>query len=363
MAVRLKKLISVLIYRLHLWPVILRLCGRFQRQPVLAVFTFHRILALPASDQYLQGYERGVSAADFDRQLTQILRLFRVVDVTTFAEIATRERPFSDHTPLALLTFDDADTSQLPVLERLADQGLPAVLFVATSFIESDHRFYHLRLTNICNQLDDSCWREIAASVPNPAVKTVIQEYLPNVRERRREFRRKLIAPFDALPPKQRDALLTQWESSLKTGYTLGIRCMDWSDIKRLASRGITVGSHTVNHNQLALLDRADQEFELRESRQGLERALGLRVATICYPQGSFDENTAELCQEAGYEFGFTSNKGLVDCPLIGQRKYLVPRVDLDCGPDHQIAWSIGSIALKQYLRAKGHTQPRTNRQ
>lgn len=342
-----KKLVSITAYYLRLWPLAFRLSRGKDNKPVLAVFMFHRVNPGEPDEKYLQGYERGISKETYERQIDQIARLYRIIDLTEFTKIVTGEKAPEGNRPLALLTYDDADQDHPSLaFDTLVRQGFAGVSFVPTGFIGTNKRFYHLRLTNIVNRYGNEDWQEVLTTAIPPSVVVVIEEFLPNIAGRKREFRRKLIAPFEALVPSERDQLLQRWEERIGFAYDLDIRCLDWEGVRALPSMGIAVGSHTVNHNRLAMLTTAEKEKELTESRAVLEREIGSPVETICYPEGSFDEETLELGQRAGYRLGFTTVDSPVDYPLRGRDLLRIPRVGAGAGSNHEIAFTLGAAAI-----------------
>ncbi len=346
-----KKLVSIFAYYLHLWPLVFGLCRLKDKEPVMAVFMFHRVNPGEPNQKYLQGYERGISRETYERQIDQISRLYKIIDLPEFTRIVTGEKAPDGKTPLALMTYDDADQDHPSLaFAKLVSRGHAAVSFVPTGFIGTEKRFYHLRLTNICNRFSNEIWQEVLQTDLPADVKAVVKESLPDIAGRRREFRRSLIAPFEAIPPSERDELLHLWEERINFAYDLDIRCMDWDGVRKLSARGIAVGSHTVNHNRLAMLGTGEKTMELTESRAVLERETGIPVETICYPEGSFDEETLDLSAQAGYKLGFTTVDGLVDYPRQGRDLLQIPRVGAGTGADHEIAFSIGAAAFRKLI-------------
>lgn len=349
-----KKLVSITAYYLHLWPLVFRLCRLKDKKPVLAVFMFHRINPGEPDQKYLQGYERGISKETYDRQVNQISRLYRLIDLAEFTRIITGEQVPMGGKPMALLTFDDADKDHPSLaFAKLSRHGFPGVSFVPTGFIGTSKRFYHLRLTNICNRFDNETWQEIARTNIPESVKIVIEEFSPEITARIRAFRRRLIAPFEDIRPSERDALLHDWEARIGFAYDLDICCMDWDGVRNLPKQGVAVGSHTVNHNRLAMLGAEEKTKELAESKAVLEREIGATVETICYPEGSFDKETLELSAGAGYRLGFTTEDDLVDYPRQGLDLFRIPRVGAGVGAGHEIAFSIGAAAFRRLVGPK----------
>ncbi|GFH41851.1 deacetylase [Lactococcus hodotermopsidis] len=73
----------------------------------------------------------------------------------------------------------------------------------------------------------------------------------------------------------------------------------------------ISLESHTVNHPDLEYLTNDQADSELRDSKQELDRLLKQKTSVICYPAGRYNNETAELAENAGYKLGLTTNPGL----------------------------------------------------
>lgn len=63
-----------------------------------------------------------------------------------------------------------------------------------------------------------------------------------------------------------------------------GKECLTWSEVRELHSKGICIGSHTVTHPELKLLNRAEVEYEISRSKQAIEDKIGSSVKSFSYP-------------------------------------------------------------------------------
>ena len=91
---------------------------------------------------------------------------------------------------------------------------------------------------------------------------------------------------------------------------------LGWSELSALGNAGWEVGSHTVNHPLLTLLDDDHLARELGESRAALEGRFG-SCETIAYPYGVADGRVAAAAAAAGYIAGCTlTGVHLEDEPL-----------------------------------------------
>jgi peptidoglycan/xylan/chitin deacetylase (PgdA/CDA1 family) len=76
---------------------------------------------------------------------------------------------------------------------------------------------------------------------------------------------------------------------------------------------GIEIGSHTVDHVNLARQSGAGMRYQVTVSKQALERLLGHPVYSFCYPYGGFNSSAAWAVQSAGYRDATTTKFGFVD--------------------------------------------------
>ena len=95
---------------------------------------------------------------------------------------------------------------------------------------------------------------------------------------------------------------------------------MQWEHLRSMRDQGFTIGSHTVNHADLAGESEAVAWSELTRSRDDLRRELGLRDVILGYPYGGRQHMTAQrldLVKQAGYTGCLSayggSNVGSVD--------------------------------------------------
>lgn len=75
---------------------------------------------------------------------------------------------------------------------------------------------------------------------------------------------------------------------------------------------GFEIGSHTVDHPNLARSAPGNVNFELMASKQALEQLLGHPVLSFCYPSGQFNGSTAAAVEAAGYTNATTTAFGYI---------------------------------------------------
>jgi peptidoglycan/xylan/chitin deacetylase (PgdA/CDA1 family) len=77
---------------------------------------------------------------------------------------------------------------------------------------------------------------------------------------------------------------------------------MSADQVRQVAAAGQEVGSHTMTHVRLSLLDPATLAAEVTDSRSVLEDVLQAPVPSFCYPYGDFDAAASRAVRDAGYD-------------------------------------------------------------
>ena len=91
-------------------------------------------------------------------------------------------------------------------------------------------------------------------------------------------------------------------------------RFLNWEEAREMQAGGMTIGSHTATHRILSQLTPEEQTVELAQSKQEIEKQLGVEVSTLAYPvgtRGAFDETTQKIALQAGYKMCFSFYNGL----------------------------------------------------
>jgi peptidoglycan/xylan/chitin deacetylase (PgdA/CDA1 family) len=87
---------------------------------------------------------------------------------------------------------------------------------------------------------------------------------------------------------------------------------LTWNTLRDLERDGFTIGSHTVHHRNLTMLSPAEAWLELTQSRETLQRHLGVPVDWFSYPVGAEDSTVVQLVRRAGYLLAVTEQPGFV---------------------------------------------------
>ncbi|TCJ01929.1 polysaccharide deacetylase family protein [Cytobacillus praedii] len=97
------------------------------------------------------------------------------------------------------------------------------------------------------------------------------------------------------------------------------------SDLKMMADSGIiSIQSHTATHPDLTKIK--DYEYELKESKDKIQKITGKPVNALAYPYGNFNNKVVEETKKY-YMFGLTTTPELFSETGIKDEFYLLPRI------------------------------------
>ncbi len=295
--------------------------GRSWWKDSLTVLNYHRI-----ADPQREGedtFRPNISASpeQFERQMDYLTRWFRVVslrEVVDWLDGRHRLPPYA-----ALITFDDGYldnyTHAYPILRRY---GLPAVIFLATGYLETDRPFY---------------WDLVAYCLHHTTQR---QLFLPDGTLRcwtcQRDAERiaeEVIRQLKALPEVEKRAWLEQLPEQSgvvpPVGFFAGLM-LRWEQVREMRQNGIEFGGHTMTHPILTCisLEQAWQEIEGGTAR--LVQELGEIPLGFAYPNGGptdFNADVQRLVEQAGYRLAFTLLHGPSRLWEVRQEPFAVRRV------------------------------------
>jgi peptidoglycan/xylan/chitin deacetylase (PgdA/CDA1 family) len=116
-----------------------------------------------------------------------------------------------------------------------------------------------------------------------------------------------------------------------------GRHCLTWKEVKVLRSNGIQIGSHTVTHPELELLQPARIDDEIGRSKQTIEDRIGEAVKSFSYPYAFPESNrpliasVSRTLKKHGYENGVSTILG-----TAGQEadRFFLPRLPINSWDD-----------------------------
>lgn len=293
---------------------IVALFRRCYRGHVL-VLMYHGVL--PDEERCAEGDWLQVRASEFRSQMEYLARHYEVCDISR-ALLGKRSAR-----PLAIVTFDDGYANNcrtaLPILRQLE---LPATIFVATGFADTQRLFWWDRLRH--------------GSPDGKAPRSEEYDRLKSLHAH----------DIDA----EVDAILDANGAGQKPLPTESYRALNRSEIAELLGSGLVeLGSHTHQHEILLGLTDNEIRSTLDQSAKCL-RQWGSSARWFAAPNGDFREDQIPLIQEAGFEVCVGTQTGLWKAP---NERLSIPRIGIGRGLtlDEFALATCGALAWWQALR------------
>ncbi len=201
--------------------------------------------------------------------------------------------------PKMLITFDDgyADSHEViaPILERA---GIPAIFFIAPGVLDKRQLGAWDRIAYLVKKFKGKQFRFrgrdfIMARGPRTVYLELAKWSQSSLPDRGDEFVAELGATL---------------EIPLATPEMMGRELVTWDQVRDLKRRGFSIGGHSYSHRVLSSLSLADQEEEMKLTRQRLEEEQ-IYPRSFAFPFGTpntYSWETREAAKNAGFEFIFS---------------------------------------------------------
>ena len=137
------------------------------------------------------------------------------------------------------------------------------------------------------------------------------------------------------------------WNGRTAAG-TPTLPLLEWTELERLVTAGITLGAHTRTHRPLTHLDAAAIEDEIAGSAECLRRRFGVAPQAFAYPYGAVTQTASDKVS-ATFSWGVTTEHRPFG---VSERPALIPRLDMYYyrAPGRLEAWQTPSF--KRHLMA-----------
>jgi peptidoglycan/xylan/chitin deacetylase (PgdA/CDA1 family) len=265
----------------------------------LSVLVYHRVVSEP--DPMRPALP---TTEEFRQQMELIARCFRVLPLGEAVDRmyagALPERALS-------ITFDDgyADNHSLafPIAHRL---GLPMTFFVASGFLDGG-RMWNDTVIEFFRRVEDPL-EGLAILGIGAALSEAPAPIL------RRNAAARAIGHLKHLSFPERAARTEQLEA--RCSFPLPTDLMMTSgQVRSLAHEGMDIGSHTLTHPILKLVDRPTARSQIAQDKTELEKITGKPVDLFAYPNGKsgqdFTARDVALVQELGFKAAVTTEPGV----------------------------------------------------
>lgn len=179
------------------------------------------------------------------------------------------------------ISFDDGKRSNLTLVPIIEKYNVPVTVFVATEALHTGNYWW--------------------------------------------EFVREKYGHFEQFKRRPYDDFIKEL-SELKVLYTPSRTAMTVDELQEFAKNDlVTIGSHTVTHPILTSVPDDVLEYELKASKEELEKLLGTTIDVFSYPNGNLRKREVELARNY-YKMAFTTQSKY---PRLSDDLMLVPRIAL----------------------------------
>lgn len=270
----------------------------------LRIPAYHRVDDLEADPDLDPGLI-SATPSEFRTHCELIARRYAAISLADLWAALLGERPLPPRA--VLLTFDDGYEdfahNAWPILREF---GLPAVLFVPTSFPDTpgpgfwwDRLYYALEHTK----------RE---SIDFPG----LGELALADAEDRRKAHLALRLHVKTLPHTEAAEKLDTLIGNLADVPSLH-RVLGWEALRKLSGEGLDVCSHSHLHGLCTRLSSEELAEDLATSKRIVEAELGHAAApsAFAYPSGANDGRVRRATQQAGYDLAFGGRRGIDRVP------------------------------------------------
>jgi peptidoglycan/xylan/chitin deacetylase (PgdA/CDA1 family) len=251
-----------------------------------------------------------------------------------------------------IVTFDDGWRDNYEVaFPILTDLGVPATVFLTAKSIDSNDApwFERLRFVLVDSFSNKQRMKYMATIfkkygiVDNQSgtLSTYSLYYI---------LRDRLVGKN----PEYIDRLLTDLETNSPTFSRRRRVMLNWEELRDMSRRGITFGSHGLNHWAHPTLRTEERREEIYTSKFLLENAGINFVPAFSFPNGLIDMESLAMIRQAGYRGVFAASKKNVrgiDCDFLYSRVCLSQSVT---GTDDLLAWRLAMCRLRKEFVCSG---------
>jgi peptidoglycan/xylan/chitin deacetylase (PgdA/CDA1 family) len=316
---------------------------------MLTIVAYHYVRDLPRTR-----YPRikGLLTEKFEGQLDYITKHYTVCSI---GQVLSAMRGEDELPPNpCLLTFDDGLLDHyLTVFPRLEERGIVGSFYPPAEAIEKHKVLDVHKIHFILASMED---RQKLVEDVSDLVKRYRTEYdIPADEELYQRFASqggwsdppeivyvKSVLQW-GLPELIRSdvvhRLFTQYVTADEGAFARELY-MDIDQLRCMARHGMDIGGHGYKHALLGTLPRHEQKQEIDLTVDFLTKICGQKPVdwVMCYPHGSYDDDTVELLNQVGCALGLAVHVGLVSDFSNPFRLERLDTNDLPCSGDANIS-------------------------
>lgn len=284
---------------------LLRQLSRVSARSVV-IIRYHSVQDDPEAFAHTIGTGIIHSTDVFRKQMRLIAERYNPVSMDEVAAFlaGNRELPRS----AVAVTFDDGYKDNYEIAAPiLREHGIPTTFYVIVGSIECDDAPWFVRIRGAFGATKKTAWRDKKGrtyDLTNPTGKQ-------QARRQATAYCACAIGDLQRERTAELEKDLDMQDHLLKADLMLS-----WNEIRDLKKQGHIIGSHSMSHPNLAYVDEADMKKELSDSKDILEKELGVEISHFAYPnpilKPIWNESTYSTAKGIGYRTVTTCDRGRV---------------------------------------------------
>lgn len=289
----------------------------------LTVLNYHRINN--SQDDHFTTFKPNVSAspAQFDLQVQYLTENYNIVSASDVSAWIMDSRPLPPRA--ALITFDDGYydnyLNAFPILLR---RNLPAIIFLASDYMESAKPFYW-DLIAYCFSKSQKDYLEIP----------MIGSFSWGSGESRDQVVRNVVEIMKNIPEQEKARLIDSFPDLMNVSVSDGLfkgMFLSWDHVREMSTNGIEMGAHTASHPILTRISLNDAKQEIIKSKKKIEEAINKPVVSFAYPNGQlsdYNDAVIDAVKDAGLKAAYTLLPGPTRFYTVKKYPYQIRRIFL----------------------------------
>ena len=258
------------------------------------VLEYHRVSR--RTDNWSQ---ETISPEAFQRHIRHFYRNYDLLPLDELVQYVRTRRRLGK--PALAITFDDgymdSYTCAYPIL---AKYSVPTTIFLASGHVGTDKLFW---------------WNKVGYVVGRTAAKRLELDeagtYAVKLDSNRRQVASKIVKRLASLAEDRKNSLIEKLVSDCKVEIPDDVGrglLLSWDDVREMSEKGIDFGAHSVTHPVLTNMSLDRAAWEIRQSKEDIERRLGRKVKFFSYPMGYFNAGIVRIVQASGFEAALTEH-------------------------------------------------------
>ena len=276
----------------------------------LLVLMYHRIL--PLDDKRSLTEEPGMTVAPetFRQHINLLKHYFNIIKLSDWIQLKPDDKELPSRN--CAITFDDGWVDNFEfAFPILKESNVPATIFLVSDMIGANEVFWPERLTRLITTISSRYPQHWSHPVLEWLQKNPINYRLSDTLPTREELSA-LIACAKIYSDQEIHDRLTHIENVLQlaTGNHPP-SLLNWQQVTEMVNSGLVeIGSHTCHH--VRLNEHTPNEIlrkEIIDSKDIIEKHIGQKVKTFCFPNGDFSPESLALVKQ-NYVGAVTTKSG-----------------------------------------------------